>query len=381
MSVQEILSRLVAFQTVCQTSNDSLIKWVESYLRPLGARIQQIPGDHPGRSSLVATFGPEGSDGIVLSGHSDVVPVEGQPWTTDPFELTLKDGKLLGRGSSDMKGFIACMLVGATTASKRRNELKRPLHLALSYDEEVGCVGIHSLLRTLKEQRFQARGCIIGEPTLLNVISGHKGKLAVKVTCHGHSAHSSNPAKGTSAILMAADLVQEIEKIHQDTAVSGVKDETYEVPHSTLQVGVINGGVAVNIVPDHCEFLFEMRVVPGAKPDYFVNLVRDAASKLTSTKYPKGTIDVQELNGYPSLHTADSNAFLKEVMTIRGKSTAGRVGFGTEGGLFQEYLGIPVAVCGPGSIDRAHKADEYVLPSELDDGVKFVEAIIESLTR
>ena len=379
LSVREILERLIAFPTVCRTENAELIDWTEAFLRNLGARCHRVPNREAGRFNLFASIGPDTPDGIVLSAHSDVVPVEGQPWTTDPFVLTERDGKLYGRGSSDMKGFVACMLVAARYAASK-SELRAPLHLAISHDEEIGCVGVHSMLRDLVTRGFQARGCVIGEPTGLRAVSGHKGKLAARIVCHGLAAHSANPARGCNAIGLATDMVKVIESLQEELKETGNHDDHYEVPFSTMQVGLIRGGVALNIVPDLCEVQFEMRLLPGVDPKPLLDRLRLEADRLCAEQ-PHARIEIETLNTYPGLHTLDGSAFLHEIMRITGDNAPSRIGFGTEGGLFSEYLDMPVVVCGPGSIDRAHKADEFILPEELQAGVRFVEQIVDMLER
>jgi len=375
MTVQDTLAELVAFPTVCKTPNEDLIVFVEEQLEPLGFRITKFPGE-VGRLSLLASIGPETDDGVVFSAHSDVVPVEGQPWTSDPFQLKSVDGKLVARGTSDMKGFLACMLEAAKHAAKHVEQLKRPIHLAVSYDEEIGCVGVRSLLAHLQSQGFKAGGCIIGEPTEMEQIIGHKGKLAVEVQCTGLSAHSSNPARGCNAVLLACDLVQEVQALQADLTVS-LLDDRYEVPHSTAQVGVFRGGVALNIVPDRCDFQFEMRLLAGSDAAGYVERIRTRAAQLVQEKYPQGTVSVTELNGYPGLDTPETSAFAQSLTKQFVRRGTKRINYGTEGGLFQEYLGLPVVVCGPGSIDRAHKADEWVLPTELDESVAFLNSVID----
>ncbi|GBQ25785.1 acetylornithine deacetylase ArgE [Acetobacter estunensis NRIC 0472] len=376
LSVREILDRLIAFRTLCRTENAELIDWVETFLRSLGARCHRVPGKEAGQFNLFASIGPDTPDGVVLSAHSDVVPVEGQPWTTDPFVLTERDGKLYGRGSSDMKGFLACMLMAACHAA--RSSLRAPLHLAISHDEEIGCVGVHSLLRDLAANGFQAQGCVIGEPTGLHAVSGHKGKLAARITCHGLAAHSANPSRGCNTIGLATDMVKVIEALQEELKDAGAHDESYEVPFSTLQVGLIRGGVALNIVPDLCEVQFEMRLLPGVSPQPVLDRLRQEADRLCA-QHSHARIEIETLNTYPGLHTPDRSPFLHEIMRITGDNAPSRIGFGTEGGLFHDYLDMPVVVCGPGSIDRAHKADEFILPEELNTGVRFVERIIDML--
>ncbi|GBR03413.1 acetylornithine deacetylase [Acetobacter oeni] len=377
MMVEDILGHLIAFPTICERSNEALIDWVESFLLALGARCERVPGAHTGRFNLLASIGPETPDGVILSAHSDVVPVEGQPWTTDPFHLTKHDNRLYGRGTSDMKGFLACMLVAARTAAALP-DLKAPLHLVVSCDEEIGCVGVRSLLKELATRKFRARGSIIGEPTGLHVVSGHKGKLAARVICRGLAAHSANPDRGCNAILLAADVIGSIRALQQELLEKGVQDDAYEVPYSTMQVGLIQGGTALNIVPDYCELGFEMRFLPGVDPESWLDRLRQEAARLCDS-IEHARVEVEVVNSYPGLHAPDNITFLRNIMQITGDNATGRIGFGTEGGLFSEYLDIPVVICGPGSIDRAHKADEFILDTELAAGVQFVSRVVEGL--
>ena len=375
--VEDILARLVGFKTLSRTDNVDLIDWVCAFLEPLGARFLRVPGAEAGRYNLLASIGPDTPGGIVLSGHSDVVPVEGQPWSTDPFCLTEHEGRLYGRGSSDMKGFLACMLVAARHAAALPG-LRHPLHLAFSYDEEIGCVGVRSLLDTLQARGFQARGCVIGEPTGLRAVSGHKGKLAGCVTCHGLAAHSANPGLGCNAIGLGAAMVRAVEGLQEEIRQSSGQDPSYEVPYDTMQVGVIRGGVALNIVPDLCEIGFEMRLLPDHDPAPWLDRLQREADALCAGT-PHARIALGVTNSYPGLHTQENAPFLQTVMQITGDRTPARIGFGTEGGLFRTMLDLPVVVCGPGSIDRAHKADEYITRAELHDGVAFTRALVAQL--
>lgn len=383
MCVRSILEELIGFPTVCRGENVQLIGWVENYLKELGARCIRIQGNNSGQCNLLASIGPPTDDGIVLSAHSDVVPVDGQPWSTDPFSLTEKNGKLFGRGTSDMKGFLACMLIAARHASQK-SKLTRPLHLAVSFDEEIGCVGIRSLLEHLEKIQFRATGCIVGEPTLMHVVTGHKGKLAARICCYGLSAHSANPALGCNAIMLGCDMIREVEGLQANLINSGPIDSAYEVPHGTVQVGVMKGGVAVNIVPDYCEVEFEMRLLSGSNsPDWYLSRLEEQAARLLKDKYPKGKVEIVKLASYPGLNPTNQSNFPQKVSRFAGNESdqPGRINFGTEGGLYQQFLGkdFPVVVCGPGSINRAHKADEYIHIEELQEGVKFLKAIVDDL--
>lgn len=384
MSTVHILQKLIGFPTLCLTPNEDLIDYVEDYLKGLEFRTYKLESEHSGRFSLLASIGPETDNGIIFSAHSDVVPVEGQPWTTDPFRMTEVDGKLVGRGTSDMKGFLACVLETAKYVSSMKEDLKNPLHIAISYDEEIGCVGVRSLLSYLKERNFKASGCIIGEPTEMKLVTGHKGKQAVKVICSGVSGHSSNPERGCNAILLACELVKEVEALQEDLK-SDIKahDISYEVPYTTAQIGLFNGGVALNIIPDKCEFQFEMRLLKSANADANIQRVRNKANELLrSERFKLGHVDIVKLNGYPGVSTPADAEFVSALASnFPPGNKAARINFGTEGGLFQEALnGIPTVCCGPGSIDRAHKADEWITEQELEDAVQFLKRTIDQLT-
>ncbi|MBB2200064.1 acetylornithine deacetylase [Gluconacetobacter tumulisoli] len=378
----DFLARLVAFPTISRQTNLPLLDWVEGELAGTGARIRRLPGDAPGRGSLLATIGPDRDDGIVLSAHSDVVPVAGQDWTSDPFELTERDGRLYGRGSSDMKGFLACMLTAAHEAA-RRPALARPLHLAVSYDEEIGCVGVRSLLRQLRDDGFRAGGCVVGEPTDLQVAVGHKGKVAATITCTGRAAHSANPYLGRNAILMAADMVRAIEALQHDLERDGARADGYAVPFGTVQVGIIQGGTALNIVPDRCTVAFEMRLLPGDDPAPYLERLRQAAARIVGERAPAsgtgGEIAITVDNAYPGLVPDTGSDICALGLAAAGRNEVVSVDFGTEAGLFQEQLGLPCIICGPGSIDRAHKPDEYVTRAELAEGDRFLARVIDAL--
>lgn len=382
LSTQALLARLVGYRTVSETSNAELIEWVAAWLGALGATVEIVPDDQPGRFGLWARIGPPTPDGIILSGHSDVVPVAGQAWSTDPFVLSAHEGRLYGRGSSDMKGFLACMLSAARMAAEgaaRGVALARPLHLAISCDEEIGCVGVRSLLRFLRERQVRAAGCVVGEPTMLSVVTRHKGKIAGRIVCHGIAAHSANPSKGCNAIGVAARLYAVIEAVQarmmQDAA------EGFEVGHSTAHVGLIQGGVALNIVPERCEMRFELRLLPGQDASHWLDLLA-AGARRVEQDMPGARVEIEVTNAYPGLSQTHDTAFLNTMQVLAGGQAGqsfGAIDFGTEAGLFEEQLGIPVLVCGPGSISRAHKADEYITCDELHAGEAFVARIVETL--
>ncbi|MGE4480599.1 acetylornithine deacetylase [Acidocella sp.] len=372
----DLLSTLLAFPTISANANEALIRWCAARIGDAGGRIHIMAGAAPGKFNLLASFGPDTGSGIVLSGHSDVVPVAGQAWSTDPFILTDRNGKLYGRGSSDMKGFLAACLSAATRADK--GKLLRPLHLAFSYDEEIGCVGVRDLLDRLAEEKFQAEGCVIGEPTEQKVARGHKGKLAGCICCFGLPAHSANPALGCNAISLAADMVREAETMQAHLAMSGPRDDAYPYPSTSVHVGTIKGGSALNIVPEYCEMQFEIRNVAGDEPRELVETLREQAAHITARR-GKGRVEIGITNEYPGLDTKEEDLFARKILAAAGTQSC-KIGFGTEGGLFSQRLQMPVVICGPGSIDRAHKPDEYVTQDELDACDMFLDRVIAGLS-
>ncbi|MCB8876703.1 acetylornithine deacetylase [Acidisoma silvae] len=371
----DTLHNLVGFPTVTGGPNLDLMDWLRQRLTDLGAHVRVMPGTDAGRINLCATLGPSGPDGIVLSAHEDVVPVAGQAWTTDPFRLAERDGKLFGRGSVDMKGFLACMVTAAETAS--RMTLKRPLHLAVSHDEEIGCVGVRPMLAALAAEGFKARACIVGEPTGLVIATGHKGKVAVRVTCQGRAAHSANPSLGVNAIDMAAAMVAEVEALAASLAESGLRDPAYAVPHGTAQVGTITGGTALNIVPAEASLAFEIRFPAGEDYEALLSRLRVRADEIAAAR--GGTISIDITNAYPGLAEPETSPAVALAAASGGSTAFTKLDFGTEAGLFRDMLDLPSVVCGPGSIDRAHKPDEFITRDELMAGDAFLTRIVESL--
>ncbi|GBQ41094.1 acetylornithine deacetylase [Komagataeibacter europaeus] len=370
------LAHLVAWPTLSRESNLGLIEWYAQQLRAAHATATIVRHEETDRYGLFATIGPDTGQGIVLSGHSDVVPVRGQGWTCDPFSLTDRDGKLFARGSSDMKGFLACMLTAARYAAGRT--LRHPLHFAISCDEEIGCVGVRSLLVFLRERGIAARGCIVGEPTGLQVAVAHKGKVAARIVCHGLAAHSANPMLGCNAIQIAARMTQEVARIQAEMMDAPIQDPSFDVPFNTAQVGLINGGVALNIVPDRCEIQFEMRLLPGQSADTWLERLRERAVGVAAD-YPGGAIDFEIINEYPGLVPEPDTAIRNIALQASQHNAVTTIGFGTEAGLFQQELTLPTVICGPGSIDRAHKADEYITRDELAAGDAFLARIVDTL--
>jgi acetylornithine deacetylase len=379
MNSAEILERLIGFPTVSRDSNLDLIGFVREFLAARGIESRIYPDATGAKANLYACIGPRDRGGVLLSGHSDVVPVDGQSWSSDPFALRERAGRLFARGAADMKGFIACALRAADLAAQR--PLQLPLQLAFSYDEEIGCVGVRSLIDDMAGWAHLPRFCIVGEPTLLRTAVGHKGKTAMRVTCHGRAAHSARPAGGVNAIYLATDFVGRVRARQADIERGGARDESYEVPYTTLHVGVIRGGSALNIVPDACELEVEFRNLAADDPASLVAALRaDAAAVVASRDGdPDAGISLAVDNAYPGLDTAPEADVVGFVAALTGNRECLKVGFGTEGGLFSGRLGIPSVVCGPGSIDQAHKPDEFVETDQLARCDRMMDALLERL--
>jgi len=380
MNTVEILKQLIAFPTVSIDPNRSLIDYCDQLLKEIGAKTVIIEDETGTKANLFATIGATDRPGVLLSGHTDVVPVEGQDWTKEPFTLTQEDGKLYGRGTTDMKGFVASALSAAIKASTR--DLKTPLHLALSYDEEIGCIGVRSMIDMLKEAPFKPMFCIVGEPTLMAVATGHKGKTAARVECTGQEAHSALAPTALNAIHLACDMIAFIRSLQEDVAANGFQDDDYAIPYTTLHVGKINGGVALNIVPNNSEFFFEIRNLPEDDPAVLLDQITAHADKLLQplkADFPHASIDIEITNTYPPLGTAKDADVVDFVTSLTGKNATIKVAFGTEGGLFSTELGIPTVVCGPGSMDQGHKPDEYIELDQLTQCDAMMDTLIKRL--
>jgi acetylornithine deacetylase len=378
-SIIEALSALVAFDTTSSRSNLDLIAWLESRLAPLGFRLMRFPDETGTKANLLASIGPDSEAGYILSGHTDVVPVEGQTWTADPFVLRRADGKFYGRGACDMKGFLAvCVGLAERMAAQ---DLARPIHLAFSYDEEVGCVGVRSLVAHLAKTHPKPLGCFVGEPSGMGVVIGHKSKRSVRVHVRGRTCHSSLAPLGVNAVEIGARLVAEISRIGDELSANGPRDELYDVQHSTAHVGVLRGGTALNIVPDACEILFEFRTVAGDDPDRLVERVARFARETLEPRMhavdPSAGIDIEIYAGFPGLDTAPDTEIVTFAKALAGRNDHNKVAYGTEAGLFQLTAGIPTVVIGPGHIEQAHKADEWVAEDQLAACSAFVERLIE----
>jgi acetylornithine deacetylase len=377
----ELLERLITFPTVSRDSNLALIDYVRRFLAELGVSSMLAPSEDGRKANLWATIGPTDRPGIVLSGHTDVVPVDGQAWSTDPFKLEQRDGKLYGRGSADMKSFIACCLNMAERAVKA--PLATPIHFAFSYDEEIGCVGVRRLLDLLKDAPVKPRLCIVGEPTLMQAVTAHKGKLGYRVTAHGLEAHSSLAPIGVNAVYMAADLVQAIRREQQAIAETGLRDGDYEVPYTTLHVGKLQGGDVMNIVPNRATLDFEIRYLPEDDGEAISQRIQSAAEAIAVNYRPvhaRARFEFAELQNYPGLNTPVDSEAVKFVHSLTGGNSTGKITFGTEGGMFQKHLGTPAVVCGPGNIAVAHKPDEHVSLEQMAKCDAMLAKLVETLS-
>ncbi|MBW8834339.1 MULTISPECIES: acetylornithine deacetylase [Paraburkholderia] len=365
-SSRALLAELIGFDTVSRESNLDMIEFVRQYLAELGVESELFYNAERTKANLFATIGPRERGGIVLSGHTDVVPVEGQAWAVEAFRLTERDGRLYGRGTADMKGFIASVLAAVPTFVER--ELTLPVHLAFSYDEEVGCLGVRPMLAELERRTPKPALCLIGEPTELKPVLGHKGKLAMRCHVKGAPCHSAYAPYGVNAIQYAARMIGRLEEIGEQLAQPEHHDERFDPPFSTVQTGVIKGGRALNIVPAECEFDFEVRALPGFNAHQVADELQTYAEGelLPKMRAVKSDADIRfhSLSAYPGLATSPDSEAARLLALISGSNEFGTVAFGTEGGLFDE-AGIPTVVCGPGSMDQGHKPDEFITSEQL----------------
>jgi acetylornithine deacetylase len=377
----EILESLVGFDTTSRNSNLPLIGWIEGFLDRHGVAHERIPDRSGTKSNVWATIGPQAAPGYILSGHTDTVPVDGQSWASNPFRLARRDGKLFGRGATDMKGFLACCLAAVPDMTARR--LAQPIHLAISYDEEVGCVGVRDMIARLENAPVRPAGCIVGEPTQMGVVIGHKGKRSLRVTVRGQTCHSSLAPHGVNAVEYAARLIVKIRDMAERLAREGARDPLYDVPFSTGHTGVVNGGTALNIVPDICWFEFEFRTIAaddaGALLDEVTAYARATLEPAMTAVAPQAGITFEEKSEFPGLETPATAALVGLTKQLAGTSDHAKVAYGTEAGLFAA-AGIPSVVIGPGSIDQAHKADEFVAESELAKCGAFLDRLLARCT-
>lgn len=381
------LTRLIAFDTVSRHSNLALIDDVKAYCEQLGLTVDLTFNDAKNKANLFVTVparkdADEINHGLVLSGHTDVVPVDGQDWTSEPFTATIRGDKLYGRGACDMKGFIACALTLLPQAVKLSNagQLRRPLHLALSFDEEVGCLGAPLLLADLKARGITPDYCIVGEPTNMAMVVAHKGIAVYRCRVHGKSAHSSLTAQGVNAISYASRLIGYVDTLAEEISQRDDNDAMFDVPYSTLSVGTIQGGTATNIVPNLCEFTFDYRNLPHMTQDDILAPIAAKVAELSAQMQARATdtgIELLQEESVPAMTDSDSTELQALIVALTGDDTRHKVAYATEGGQFTNS-GIPTIICGPGSIEQAHKADEYVALSEMARCDEFLQKLLNS---
>jgi acetylornithine deacetylase len=371
----DILGRLIAFDTTSRLSNLALIDHAEAHLKAQGARCRRSYNADGSKANLFATIGPERDGGYVLSGHTDVVPVDGQDWSSDPFRADIRDGRLYGRGAADMKGFLGAALALAEDIAKAG--VKRPIHFALSYDEEVGCAGVSGLIDDLKRAGIRPALAIVGEPTLMKVVGAHKGGTGVRTTCRGREAHSSAPNKGASAVMMAGEFIAALGALGEE--LKQASDPRFDPPYSTLQANVVAGGTAINILARECSIVWECRTLPGRDGAEVVRRADRFAQDRIVPKYaaaaPGAAIESAVTSSYPGLALDPDSPAVAMARALTGANDVETVSYGTEAGLFQQ-AGIPAVICGPGSIEQAHKPDEFVELSQIAACEAFLRKLI-----
>ena len=375
------LERLVAFDTTSRLSNLDLIAYVEAELAPLGARLQRAPSDDGTKTNLLASIGPDAPGGVVLSGHTDVVPVDGQAWTSDPFVLTRRGDRLYGRGACDMKGFLALALAAGPGFAAAR--LQRPVHFAFTYDEEVGCIGAPRLIALIERDIPHPAAVIVGEPTNMEAIGGHKGVATFRVTVTGREAHSSLTHLGVSAVMAAAPLMHRLVQLSQALERAADPASPFEPKGASLTIGQVNGGTAVNILARECVFLFDLRCPPGLDPEALLAPFMDEVRALDielKTKAPEAGVRVQARSRTPAFAADIGGAAEQLARRLTGDNGPARVApYAAEAGQFQG-AGFSTVICGPGSIEQAHQPDEYVEIAQMERGAQFMMRLVDHLT-
>lgn len=378
----DILSTLISYDTTSAHSNMPLIDFIETYLTEHGIKSKLVFNKEKTKANLFASIGPESKAGVMLSGHTDTVPVTGQPWDTNPFELVIKDEHCYGRGTTDMKSFIAVIL--AAIPEFLATPLKTPVHFAFSYDEEIGCLGVRDLIEHLQHLTIKPAACIVGEPTSMKVASLHKGKLAAKITVTGKACHSGMAPYGVNAVNYAARLVNWLENMALSKRDFGPFNDEYEIPYTTIHTGTIRGGQALNIVPDHCEFDFEMRNIANDDPKHILNEFKVYSEQLIMEMHEVSSdcdIHIDILTEYPGLDSSENTELITYVQNLTQDCEMSKINFGTEGGLFSERLKIPTLVCGPGNMEQGHKPNEFISFEQLEKAESFISALASSLSK
>jgi acetylornithine deacetylase len=364
-TTEDILGKLVSFDTTSRESNFPLIEWVESYLESFAVPHIRVDYEQGRKTNLYATAGPDVAGGIVLSGHTDVVPVDGQKWSSDPFVMIEKDGLLYGRGTADMKGYLAACL--ALVPHFKSLNLKVPIHLAFSCDEEVGCRGVRPLVEHLKHHVKKPAAVIVGEPTSMQVVNGHKSAVRFQTEVTGHESHSALTDRGVNAIMVAGEVISEIGRLREEMIAVGDPSGRYDPPYSTIHIGMINGGTAQNIVPKNCSFGWETRLLPDADEEFVPRRMEALKKKLEPAMKAvskEAGILTERKNAVPGLAADKESRAEQLALQCTHSNSTHTVSYCTEAGLFQQ-AGIPAVVCGPGSIEQAHKPDEFIAVSEL----------------
>ena len=377
MNTIDILSKLVSFKTISELTNKDLAKYISGYLAKYNIKTQLFEGN-PGQFNLYAKIGPDVDGGIILSGHTDVVPTEGQNWMTNPFELVKKKNKFFGRGSCDMKGFIAVVL--ALIPKLKITKLKKPLHLIFSYDEEIGCVGIQKLIPFLKKIKPKPVFCIVGEPTEMKLVNMHKGKKNFIVLFKGIESHSSLIENGVNAIDYCGDFINFLKNL-QNKLIKTKHHKKFDPPYPTINIGKIQGGLAVNIIPENCELEFEIRDTPNLNTEKIINEIKiflKKNRKKMKEKNKKCSVNLKILNNFPPLETNEKKKIINLALEKLKSNSISSVSFGTEAGVFNK-VGFETIVCGPGSIEQAHKPNEYIEEKQLKKCDEFLTKIIDFL--
>ncbi len=376
--ILQLLARLIAFDTTSHRSNLDIIRAIEAHLRDNGIAAERVMDPLMPKASLWVTIGPADRPGYVLSGHTDTVPVEGQAWTSDPFTLTRREGRVHGRGTCDMKGFLAVCL--AIVPVMKAAKLRSPIHLAISYDEETGCTGVRQMLREIAKLPVKPLGCFVGEPTSMDVVIGHKSKHSMRAYIRGKACHSAWPAGGVNAVEAAAELIGLIRSKARNLEAHGARDLDYGVPFTTGLTTIVKGGTANNIVPEACEVEFEFRGIAGDDPTALCEaIVAEARAQIEpgmKAVDPASGIEFRSVVEYPGLETAVDCDIVRLAKRLSGRNSHSKAAYGTEAGLFDAIAGIPSVVIGPGSIEQAHKPDEFVEIEQLRLTAAFIERLI-----
>jgi len=383
LSTIEFLDRLVGFPSVFTAADyASITDFAASQLKAWGFEIHRLTGAMPGRAGLFASLGPAGRGGVLLSAHLDVVPAEGQAWTVDPFKMTRRDGRLYGRGTTDMKGFAAAMLSVAGRAADR--PLKAPLKLALSYDEEAGCVGMSEMIGSLDDTIGVPDFCFVGEPTSMQVAIGHKGKSSYRVRFRGTPGHSASAPLHVNALHLASETVGMLRELQDELAANGLRDDAYDVPYTTVHVGTLSGGTALNVVPDQAELEFEIRYLAAEDTDRLLDRIRRELAALVTRWRQIGSVAdavIESTNHYPGLEAAPDAEVTRLAQRLGGRAPVTKVSYGTEAGFFHERWSIPTIVCGPGDMIQGHKPDEFVEETQLAACDAMLDSLLELLAR